>query len=48
MLEVARPHDSPIGSEEFRSVAIADDCFGWYLHLAVVGKQVLANPLAMA
>ena len=34
LLEVARPHDSPIGSEEFRSVSIADDRFGWYLHLA--------------
>ena len=34
LLEVACPHDSPIGSEEFRSVSIAADRFGWYLHLA--------------
>ena len=34
LLAVARPHDSPIGSEEFRSVCLAADRFGWYLHLA--------------
>src|SRR5262249_48493723 len=34
LLEVARPHDSAIGSEEFRSVSITDDRFGWYLYLA--------------
>jgi len=34
LLEVSRPHDSPIGSQELRSVSITDDRFGWYLYLA--------------
>jgi hypothetical protein len=29
LLAVARPHTTPIGSEDFKSVSIADDRIGW-------------------
>jgi hypothetical protein len=34
LLEVANPHSSPIGSQDFRSGSVADDRIGWYLYLA--------------
>jgi hypothetical protein len=34
LLEVAKPHSSPIGSQDFRSVSVADDRIAWYLYLA--------------
>jgi hypothetical protein len=43
LLAVARPHTTPIGSEDFKSVSIADDRIGWYLHLA---ETFLDRPLS--
>jgi hypothetical protein len=43
LLAVARPHTTPIGSEDFRSASIMDDRIGWYRYLE---ETVLNRPLS--